>query len=73
MLDEVAAFNTSALTGESVPRNIRQGGEVLAGMIATDKVVRIQVTKPFEKSALSVYWNWCRMPPSAKRRQNFHP
>ena len=45
MLDEVAAFNTSALTGESVPRNIRQGGEVL--------VVRIQVTKPFEKSALS--------------------
>lgn len=53
MLDEVAAFNTSALTGESVPRNIHQGGEVLAGMIATDKVVRIQVTKPFEKSALS--------------------
>lgn len=53
MLDEVAAFNTSALTGESVPRNIRQGGEVLAGMIATDKVVRIQVTNPFEKSALS--------------------
>lgn len=53
MLDEVAAFNTSALTGESVPRNIRQGGEVLAGMIVTDKVVRIQVTKPFEKSALS--------------------
>lgn len=53
MLDEVAAFNTSALTGESVPRNIRQGGEVLAGMIATDKVVRIQVTKPFEQSALS--------------------
>ena len=53
VMDEVAAFNTSALTGESVPRNIRQGGEVLAGMIATDKVVRIQVTKPFEKSALS--------------------
>ena len=53
MLNEIAAFNTAALTGESVPRNIRQGGEVLAGMIATDKVVRIQVTKPFEKSALS--------------------
>ena len=53
MLDEVAAFTTTALPGESVPRNIRQGGEVLAGMIATDKVVRIQVTIPFEKSALS--------------------
>lgn len=53
MLNEVAAFNTSALTGESRPRNIRKGEDVLAGMIATDKVVRIQVTKTFEKSALS--------------------
>lgn len=53
MLSEAAAFNTSALTGESVPRNICRGEEVLAGMIVTDKVVRIQVTKPFEKSALS--------------------
>lgn len=53
MLSGVAAFNTSALTGESRPRNIRKGEEVLAGMIATDKVIRIQVTRPFEKSALS--------------------
>lgn len=53
MLGEVAAFNTSALTGESVPRNIRKGEEVLAGMIATDKVIRVKVTRPFEKSALS--------------------
>ena len=53
MLDEVAAFNTSALTGESVPRNIRQGGEVLAGMIVTDKVIRLEVTRPFDKSALA--------------------
>ena len=53
MLTKLPPSTPPALTGESVPRNIRQGGEVLAGMIATDKVVRIQVTKPFEKSALS--------------------
>lgn len=53
MQEEVAAFNTAALTGESVPRNIRRGEEVLAGMIATEKVVRIKVTKPFDQSALS--------------------
>lgn len=53
MLNEVAAFNTAALTGESVPRNIREGEEVLAGMIVTDKVIRIKVTRPFEKSALA--------------------
>ena len=53
MLNEVAAFNTAALTGESVPRNIREGEEVLAGMIVTDKVIRIKVTRPFDKSALA--------------------
>ena len=53
MLNKVAAFNTAALTGESVPRNIREGEEVLAGMIVTDKVIRIKVTRPFDKSALA--------------------
>lgn len=53
MLDEVAAFNTAALTGESVPRDISRGEEVLAGMIVTDKVIRMKVTKPFDKSALA--------------------
>ncbi len=53
MLNGVAAFNTAALTGESVPRNIREGEEVLAGMIVTDKVIRIKVTRTFDKSALA--------------------
>ena len=53
MQNEVAAFNTAALTGESAPRNIRKGEEVLAGMIVTDKVIRLEVTRPFDKSALA--------------------
>ena len=53
MLNDVAAFNTSALTGESLPRSIRKNEEVLAGMIVTDKVIRIRVTRPFDKSALA--------------------
>ena len=53
MLNEIAAFNTAALTGESVPRDIRKGEEVLAGMIVTNKVIRMKVTKPFDKSALA--------------------
>lgn len=53
MLSEVAAFNTSALTGESVPRHIRKEEDVLAGMIVTDKVIRVKVTKPFDKSTLA--------------------
>ena len=49
MQNEVAAFNTAALTGESAPRNIRKGEE----MIVTDKVIRLEVTRPFDKSALA--------------------
>lgn len=53
MESETASFNTAALTGESVPRTIHRGEEVLAGMIVTNKVTRIKVTKPFGQSALA--------------------
>lgn len=48
-----ATFDTSALTGESLPREIEAGGEVLAGMISTGNRVRIRVTKEYGKSAIS--------------------
>lgn len=50
---EKASFNTSALTGESIPRTFKKGDEVLAGMISTDSVIRIKVTKRYDQSALS--------------------
>ncbi|MDR1601741.1 MAG: cadmium-translocating P-type ATPase [Tannerella sp.] len=53
MLSQEATFNTAALTGESLPRTIRAGEEILAGMIVTDRVIRLQVTKPFDESALA--------------------
>lgn len=53
LLTGPASFNTSALTGESVPRTIREGEEVLAGMIVSDKVSRIKVSRPFSQSALA--------------------
>lgn len=48
-----ASFNTAALTGESRPRTIREGEPVLAGMIATDRVVHLVVSKPYNESALA--------------------
>lgn len=53
LLDESASFDTSALTGESMPKNIDQDGEVLAGMIAYGQPVHIRVTRPYDKSALA--------------------
>lgn len=48
-----AAFDTSALTGESLPRAIATGSEVSAGMIATGSVVRLRVLRPAGESAVS--------------------
>lgn len=48
-----AVFDTSALTGESMPRNVSEGGEVLAGMIVCGQAVRMQVTKPYDHSTLA--------------------
>ena len=53
LLEDSASFNTAALTGESVPRTIRKQEEVLAGMIATDRVVRIEVSKSYDQSTLA--------------------
>lgn len=53
LLTEKAFFNTVALTGESVPRDIKQSEEVLAGMVVSDKTVRIQVTKIYNDSTLA--------------------
>lgn len=53
LLNQSALFDASALTGESVARRVEETGEVLAGMIVVDSVVRIKVTRSHEESALS--------------------
>lgn len=54
LLGDVAAdFDTSALTGESVPRVIEPGHEVLAGMLTVNRACRIQVKRSYSKSALA--------------------
>lgn len=54
MLSETGGmFDTAALTGESVPRDIEKGGEVLAGMISSGSTVRVRVIRPYGESALS--------------------
>ncbi len=50
---EAATFDTSALTGESMPRVIECGDEVLAGMIVSESTVRLQATRPASESAVS--------------------
>lgn len=53
MVSDKSSFNTSALTGESKPRTIEGGEQVLAGMLNLDKVIEIEVTKKFNDSSIA--------------------
>lgn len=53
IINDKGLFDTSALTGESIPREITKGNEVLAGMILTDKTIRLTVSREYDKSALA--------------------
>lgn len=53
LMGEAAAFDTAALTGESMPRVIEHDDEVLAGMIASESTVRLKVVRPASESAIS--------------------
>lgn len=48
-----ASVNTSALTGESVPRTVSVGDEVISGCINMTGVLRIKTTKEFGESTVS--------------------
>lgn len=48
-----STLNTSALTGESVPRDCTAGDEVMSGYINLSGVLRIQTTKEFGESTVS--------------------
>lgn len=48
-----SSLNTSALTGESLPRTVREGDEVISGCINMSGVLRIRTVKEFGESTVS--------------------
>ena len=53
ILSGASSLNTSALTGESLPRDAKAGDEVISGCINMTGVLRIQTTKVFGESTVS--------------------
>ena len=49
----VASLNTSALTGESMPRDVKEGDEIISGCINMTGVLKIRTTKEFGESTVS--------------------
>ncbi len=57
VLEGNSQVDTSALTGESVPRTIRQSDTILAGMINQTGLLTVQVTRRFEESSIAKILN----------------
>lgn len=53
VVDGSSTLNTSALTGESLPREIREGDEVISGCVNLTGLLRIETTKEFGESTVS--------------------
>ncbi len=53
IIEGVSALDTSALTGESLPRDVEPGNEVLSGSINKNGVLTIEVSKEFGESTIS--------------------
>ncbi len=53
LLTARASFNTAVLTGESIPDDMKEGDNVLAGMVNHNKLAEIKVTSTYEDTKLS--------------------
>ena len=57
ILEGSTALNTLALTGESMPRELNEGDEVISGCINLSGVIRVRTTKSFGESTVSKILN----------------
>ena len=53
VIEGSSAVDTSALTGESMPRQWNVGDEALAGCVVQEGLLKVRVTKPFGESSVS--------------------
>ena len=53
VVDGTTTINTSALTGESLPRDVAPGEEIISGCINLSGLIRVRTTKPFGESTVS--------------------
>ena len=53
VISGAASLNTSALTGESLPRDVKEGDEIISGCISLNGVLKIRTTKEFGESTVS--------------------
>ena len=68
VLEGDSSLDTVALTGESVPRSIHQGDEILSGCVNLNGVLRVKTTKAFGESTVSKILNLVENAAESKSR-----
>jgi len=53
VVEGVSSLNTAALTGESLPREVMPGDDVISGCVNNNGLLKVKTTKPFEESTVS--------------------
>ena len=53
VIEGSTSLNTVALTGETLPRDVNEGDEIISGCVNLSGVVRVRTTKPFGESTVS--------------------
>lgn len=53
VIEGSSLVNTSALTGESVPRSVKQGDEIISGCVNGEGLLKIRATKMYEDSTVA--------------------
>ena len=72
VIDGNASLNTSALTGESIPREVHTGDEIISGCINMSGLLRVRTTKEFGESPASKILDMVENASSKKSRsENF--
>ena len=53
VVEGMSSLNTSALTGESLPRDVKPGDEIISGSVNMSGLLRVETTKEFDESTAS--------------------
>ena len=69
VIEGVSALNTSALTGESKPRDVSEGEEIISGCVNMTGLLRVRTTKRFEESTASKILDLVENASSRKSKQ----
>ncbi len=62
ILEGASALNTAALTGESLPRDVKAGDEIISGCVNVTGLLKIQTTKEFGEPPSPKFWTSWKTP-----------